>query len=66
MYAFHFDQIKCQLRTTVALEGKFGKQQGLLKRFDGLNAAQVKEELQARGVFDLTGNKNELTVRLQN
>ena len=50
---------------TLALQGKFGKQQGLLKPFDGLSAAQLREELRARGVFDLSGNKSELTSKLQ-
>ena len=30
---------------TLALQGKFGKQQGLLKPFDGLSAAQLREKL---------------------
>ena len=50
---------------TLALQGKFGTQQGLLKPFDGLSAAQLREELRARGVFDLSGNKSELISKLQ-
>ncbi len=65
-HAFRFHCRSAKDLQTVALKGKFGKQQGLLKPFDGLCAAQIKEELRARCVFDLTGNKNELTVRLQN
>ncbi len=65
-HAFRFHCRSVKDLQTVRLKGKFGKQQGLLKPFDGLSAAQIKEELRARGVFDLTGNKNQLTVRLQN
>ena len=49
----------------LVLGGKFGNQPGVLKPFANLNAAQLKEELKKRGVFDLTGNKKELTVKLQ-
>ena len=49
----------------LVLGGKFGNQPGVLKPFANLNAAQLKEELKKRGVFDLSGNKKELTVKLQ-
>ena len=50
-HAFHFHCRSAKDLQTLALKGKFGKQQGLLKRFDGLSTAQLGEELKARDVL---------------
>ncbi len=65
-HTFHFRCRSVKDLQTLALKGKFGKQQVILKPFDSQIAAQLREELKARDVFDLTGNKNQLTVKLQN
>ena len=49
----------------LALEGKFGKQPGVLKPFANLSKEQLREELRMRGVFDLSGKKQELAAKLQ-
>ncbi len=46
-HAFRFHCRSLKDLQTAALKGKFGKQQGVLKPFDGLSAAQLKEELRA-------------------
>ena len=49
----------------LALNGKHGNKEGILKPFESLSAAQLREESIARGVFDVKGNKSELTNKLQ-
>ena len=49
----------------IVLAGKFGNKPNVLKPFEGLSTEELREELRIRGVFDLCGNKSQLTAKLQ-
>lgn len=48
----------------LAVGGSYGKQSGKLKPFDGLKVDQLKNELLARGQFDVNKRKPELVDTL--
>lgn len=61
--------LRCPLRTlaelqNLILEGKYGKQAGILKPFDKLKKAELQEELRKRGALNVNLDKKELTSTL--
>ena len=48
----------------LVLKGKYGNKPGILKPFAGLKKDELQGELRVRGVFDLSGKKDELSSML--
>ena len=59
-HVFDFSWCSLEGLQSLVLKGKYGKQPSFLKPFASLNKEQLKKELCIRGVFDLSGRKDEL------
>ena len=60
-HAAHLRIRSFQAIQNLAINGKFGKQIGKVKPFKNLSVSELRQELSARGQFDVTKNKPELT-----